>query len=249
MRTEICSRVVVALLLTVAAVVMTVSVAAAKPTAEQQCQKGRHDAAAKYAQCEYKTMSSFFAGGDPGKMATALSNCRVKYTATYPKLRNKAAGTGSTCDTDRFVANADGTVTDNLTDLTWEKKTNDATIHGRDNTGNWLTASDDFLSGTASPRGLNEFQPDFSVCFAFPCNWRLPTRAELQTILSEPFPCTTSPCIDPIFGPTAANYYWTSTEDAVDPSFAWVVNFGSGQVGNALKTDNVWSYRAVRGGL
>src|SRR5262249_27672856 len=34
---------------------------------------------------------------------------------------------------------------------------------------------------------------------------------ELKTILLEPYGCGTSPCIDPIFGPTASNRYWSSS--------------------------------------
>src|SRR5262245_36644002 len=34
---------------------------------------------------------------------------------------------------------------------------------------------------------------------------------ELETILLEPYGCGTSPCIDPIFGPTASNRYWSSS--------------------------------------
>jgi hypothetical protein len=51
-------------------------------------------------------------------------------------------------------------------------------------------------------------------CFAGQCDWRLPTLAELETILQAmtPSPCDTSPCIDEeVFGPTVATYYWSDT--------------------------------------
>jgi hypothetical protein len=47
----------------------------------------------------------------------ALSKCRVNYTSTWATLEKKAAGTGATCDSARFVDNGNGTVTDELTDL------------------------------------------------------------------------------------------------------------------------------------
>lgn len=50
-------------------------------------------------------------------------------------------------------------------------------------------------------------------------DWRLPTVTELSTILlldegtvvGNDSPCSESPCIDPVFGPTQAACYWTST--------------------------------------
>lgn len=83
--------------------------------------------------------------------------------------------------------------------------------------------------------------------FAARCDWRLPTPAELETILLAPFPCGTSPCIDPVFGPTAANLYWSSTTHAGDPNLAWFVAFGNGGVGLADK-NGFARVRAVRGG-
>ncbi len=203
------------------------------------CQKARHAAAAKYVQAQYKAMALYFGGGDAATLDAALSKCRVKYTDTWLKLHAKALGTGSTCDAERFVDNMDGTVTDNVTGLQWEQKVNGTGAHNVSTTTTWYGAVNILVSNFDSIGG---------PCFAFDCDWRLPTRAELQTILSEPFTCSTSPCIDAIFGPTTGDFYWTITADAVDPSLAWVVNFGSGLVGNASLTDH-WSFRAVRGGL
>ena len=218
---------------TLVALVMTIAVAhAASPTPEQKCQKGRFSAAGKYAQCQDNAMAKFFARGDAGAMETALSKCRVKYTDTWAKLVKQAAGTGASCESTRFIDNGDTSVTDNLTGLQWNQKDELGGGNDKDATITWLNANY-YYAGTN---------------YISPFDWRLPTRAELQTILSEPFTCTTSPCIDPIFGPTAGDYYWTSSVDPIDPSLAWVVNFGTGNVGNASKTDT-WHVRAVRGGL
>lgn len=64
-----------------------------------------------------------------------------------------------------------------------------------------------------------------------------------------PFPCGTSPCIDPIFGPTAANFYWSSTtRTPTFPTDGWGVNFADGNL-NLSDKDTGRFVRAVRGGL
>jgi hypothetical protein len=92
--------------------------------------------------------------------------------------------------------------------------------------------------------------------FAGSNGWRLPTWAELQTILlPEPsFPCSTDPCIDPVFDePVGVDDYWTATTIAGHPEFAWYVQFGTGgdfYTGSDSKDNELSnSVRAVRGGL
>ena len=84
-----------------------------------------------------------------------------------------------------------------------------------------------------------------AVNFAEHSDWRLPSEEgcnlcppgagfscsqcdphELETILLAPYPCGTSPCIDPIFGPTAVSY-WSASTDAADPVNAWIVAGGA----------------------
>ncbi len=82
--------------------------------------------------------------------------------------------------------------------------------------------------------------------FAGHCDWRLPTSAELQTLLLAPFSCGTHPCIDQtIFGPTQTNY-WSSTPTG-DPFNVWLVGFFDGSVFMHDTTLNGYA-RAVRGG-
>src|SRR5258705_276721 len=78
--------------------------------------------------------------------------------------------------------------------------------------------------------------------------WRLPTIVELQTILLDPYPCGTSPCIDPVFGPTVANRYWSATTFATSPTDAWYVYFNDGFVAKNNKFGG-YDVRAVRAGL
>lgn len=227
---------------------LAASAAQARKTPEQKCQKARYDAAAKYEACQQKVMGKFLGGaiGEGLKFLKAVGKCAVKYQATWPKLQKKALGTGAPCDAARFVDNGT-TVTDNLTLLQWEKKTDDESIHDKDSTHSWST-SGEAADGDAFTNFLRTLNGD--PCLAGECDWRLPTVAELQTILLEPsWPCPASPCIDPIFGPTAAAPTWSSTINAHNLDYAWTVSFSedNGRTSRFKAIDHV--VRAVRGGL
>jgi hypothetical protein len=217
----------------------------ARAGSEQQCAQGRYAAAAKYAQCHNKALAKLFATNDLVKLQRALSKCRVKYSGTWPRLQAQALGSGSTCDADRFVATTIpfgpgdmAVVIDNLTGLQWEQKTDDGGFHDKDDVYSWYQAYADFVapfSDTAYARH----------------DWRLPTVAELQTLLSQPFPCATSPCVDGAVGLTVAGDYWSATTLADNPDYAWGVYFGNANVSAVsygIKTINN-SVRMVRGGL
>jgi hypothetical protein len=89
--------------------------------------------------------------------------------------------------------------------------------------------------------------------FAGHTDWRLPREAgisptgdrELESILLMPSPCATSPCIDPIFGPTAPDLYWSATTTPANADDTWFVNFADGGWGNDGKR-NANRVRAVR---
>jgi hypothetical protein len=80
-------------------------------------------------------------------------------------------------------------------------------------------------------------------------DWRIPTLAELQTIvdLSAPGCGSGSPCIDPAFAPTstAASFYWSS-DTGVNPVTADGVSFSSGASGGGTKSNRAY-VRGVRG--
>jgi hypothetical protein len=220
-------------------------------TPQQQCDAPRFKAAGKYVACQQKAAAKEYSGrNDPNAFdepyQLAIGKCTLKYAAVWTKLQAKASGTGSTCDAARFVDNGDGTVTDNLTGLQWEQKTNDATVHDQNNNYSWSAASGDTTTnGTAFTLFLAALN---GACFGGQCDWRLPTPIEMQTILSAPYPCASSPCVDELlFGPTSPASYWSGT-DAHVFNDAWVVSFGDGFVllSGKLNQDPV---RAVRGGL
>lgn len=147
-------------------------------------------------------------------------------------------------------------VTDHATGLDWEVKStavgsgeNADDPHDVDNIYTWSTSGPPYLpDGTVFTDFLARLNGAIDgVCFAGQCDWRLPTREELETIVDAEGACAGS-CIDPIFGPTRSYGYWSSTTDAVDPQIVWVGNFGNGGVISMFYKTNAFSVRAVRGG-
>lgn len=185
---------------------------------------------------------------------TVIKGKTDTYTNTVAAL---IGGSGS-----RFVDNGDGTVTDNQTGLQWEAKTttvasgvNFADAHDVDNTYTWSpslgppdgTVFTDFL-GKLNNCTSSDGTAVTSAGFAGHCDWRLPTIQELQTIVDlTAVGCGAgSPCIDPVFGPTAASGYWSATS-LTTPSNAWFVNFNNGLPNFVNKSINLY-VRAVRAG-
>ena len=163
-------------------------------------------------------------------------------------------------DPERFIDNGDDTICDTQTGLMWEKKNAADNVENLDNPND----VDNLYTWTSTVDGDNS-NPDGTVFtdflarlnntvmyrlsdapFAGHTDWRVPTFAELQTIVDCDFG---SPCIDPIFGPMAATFYWTSTSEASNRSIAWTINFGSGTVvSQGSFKDDDHRVRAVRGG-
>lgn len=180
------------------------------------------------------------------------ARCETKFDKTIAKIDEKAAKHGVVC---RFLDNGDGTVSDLNTLLVWEKKTRDSSVHDAFNSYAWTvtnTAPDgpaftDFLAQLNN--NLSSDGRTVTGGFAGHVDWRLPTSAELLTILAEPFPCPTQrPCIDPIFGPTLTTQYWSTTTYASNHAlFAWSVDFFEGGAAFGSKF-NMNRVRAVRGG-
>jgi hypothetical protein len=133
------------------------------------------------------------------------------------------------------VDNLDGTVTDTLTGLQWEKKANSdnsqnlADPHDADNYYTW-SVTGEAADGTVFTAFLATLN---NTCFAGHCDWRLPTRAELLTIE------------DPALGPDLAQSWSSSSVDDWLPiSVRWAVSFNvSSTYNNTLNSSNA---RAVR---
>jgi hypothetical protein len=168
----------------------------------------------------------------------------------------------------RWVDLGNGTAYDRVTGLTWEQKTDDGGIHDKDNNYTWGTF-DGNADGTAfttflatlngGVTGVGDCRSEDGITqsggFAGHCDWRLPTVAELQTILLEPLPCSTTPCIDQsVFGPVNASFsfgrYWSSNGlNAMYPHVILIVPLGDGgALTSALQYLVGFKARAVRGG-
>jgi Protein of unknown function (DUF1566) len=189
------------------------------------CNRDRSKAADAYMKCRHKASTRF--GAFPSDYLRAMAKCTAKYVARWPKIQEDSAGIGDACDGPRFVDNLDDTVTDNLTGLQWEKKTNESgatrlpqSLHmdgGRHRSERY---------GVPVPL-LADLDRSGS-CFVGECDWRMPSAAELQTILFAPFPCPTTSCINEnLFGPTFDFPYWAAGPSD-DPTMAWYVVFVSG---------------------
>lgn len=237
--------------------------AAMASTDEQKCLAGRNKAKSKFQQCIEKGLSKQYGGGalDP---SVDLPKCRAKYQGAWTKLQG-LSGSATCGGQPRFVDNGNGTILDNLTGLVWEKKSDDDSVHDKDTTLTWSTGAPYNGDGTVfttllavGPTSLN------NVGFAGANDWRLPTFAELQTILlPEPAPCTSFPCVDAVFNTncvaactvltcscTQPNFgHWSATTSADHLNSAWVVGFGDGSLDSTGKTTITKYARAVRGGL
>ena len=213
------------------------------------CTSGRYKAAAAYTACAQKALAKeeLTGLGSPfgDKFVKAIGACLKKYGAAWTKLQKKNEGTHDDCDAPRVVNNQDGTVTDNLTGLQWERKTDDSSAHDKDTTFTW-SASSVTATGTVFTSFLGALNTGL---FAGHADWRLPTVVEALTILLEPPPCVTSPCIDQtLFGPSNAAQYWTDTTILDDLPHAWCVFAADGSAADHAKTF-AFAARAVRGGL
>ena len=173
----------------------------------------------------------------------------------------------------RFTLNGDGTITDNTTCLMWEMKTgvpDDSGCpeesgaghcghrctstqkcddpHDVNNRYQWSQgkgrdggAFTDFL-GALNNATSSDGQTT-TGCFANHCDWRLPNTGELRAIRVA----GRNPAIDPVFGPTAKNLYWSASANPGNERLVWSVSFDEfGVGGNRVKL--VYdSARAVRG--
>jgi Protein of unknown function (DUF1566) len=143
-----------------------------------------------------------------------------------------------------YTDNNDGTVTDRITGLMWQKCS--------------VGQDDQTCIGAATPSTWDQAQTacgDLNqTVFAGHSDWRLPSKKELITIVDYgvSYP---GPTIDQTFPYTVSgstSYYWTSTPNAGNTTDAWYVTFDYGSVYHANKDPNIpnptkYYVRCVRG--
>jgi len=163
-------------------------------------------------------------------------------------------------------------VTDNKTGLMWQMQTSSCTgeVTCYNNDYPWSatgTVADGNLFRTfiAGLNGGDYYSPSAGLdvstgaaepCFANHCDWRIPTKVELESIieLSAPGCGSGSVCIDPVFGPTRQPDWWSLTTLDVQINNAIVVAFdgSSGFDGNGgvlVSKTSEGAARAVRTAL
>jgi hypothetical protein len=168
------------------------------------------------------------------------------------------ANTTPTAAGGHYIDCGDGTLVDSSTGLMWEKKV----TCGSPDVENYANPHCDLNQYSADGILYSEFlarlnqgiSPDgVTPCFANHCDWRVPRITELTSILLAPFTCAINPCIDPVFGPTVSDEYWSSsfaplpTGATFNPSSGWTVDFTEGYVGT-WTINFLFFARAVRGG-
>jgi hypothetical protein len=143
----------------------------------------------------------------------------------------------------------DGTIQDHGTGLMWEKLSEDGSIHDWTTGYTWADAFNVKIAALNTP-----------PCFAGYCDWRLPNRRELESLVDAG---RSAPAVDPVFhrhctpgctvttcSCTQSEYYWSATsyQDPTLPGFAWNVDFNVGAVNGFDKAIPAYFVRAVRGG-
>ncbi len=118
-----------------------------------------------------------------------------------------------------FTDHANGTLTDNITHLLWQK-----TANGTTRTWDAAVAYCNTLNSNPSG-GLG----------GHASGWRVPTLVELGSILD--LSVESGAAISPVFAGTAAASYWTSNVDPDNSANAWILGFGTTEDGIVLKSE------------
>ena len=148
-------------------------------------------------------------------------------------------------------------VHDTVTDLTWEVKSDDDSLHDWGKSFYWCNSNiEDSGSCEQSSNTENFINALNKIRFGGYDDWRLPTVKELTTLLNSG---KREPAIDTSFFPFNSsdecegcgiynNRYWTSEHRFYRTNSVWIVEFeDGGNVHSSYKTDYA-RIRAVRGG-
>jgi len=137
----------------------------------------------------------------------------------------------------RFIDNADGTITDNLTGLMWLK---DVNCFG---SKTWQGALDTVADFDVNPG--NYSCKSYTAVYD---DWRLPNRKELHSLTDFSQYDPALPSGHPFLN-VQSDYYWSSTTYTFY-TYAWGVNIYNGDVGGGNKSNinYLWPVRTVQTG-
>jgi hypothetical protein len=212
---------------------------------------GDQTAVQQYVDATTTDVAAALSGGTLAGQAQPLTTGLTQCWNTAGQLI-ACAGTGQDGDVraglDRvYVDNGDGTITDTRTGLTWEKLSDDTSIHDKDNIYTWGNAF------THKIAVLNQER------FGGYADWRLPNVNELHSLVNYG---SIDPAVSPAFNTgcgqwctvltcscTRNNLYWASSSFLLSPGgSAWTVGFYSGGVSRNRAKVEPFYVRAVRGG-
>ncbi|TSA37254.1 MAG: DUF1566 domain-containing protein [Methylococcaceae bacterium] len=173
-----------------------------------------------------------------GRDVTASNNSDGHLGFNFTKLSSTGAALPAT-------AKSWACVKDNVTGLIWENKTNDGSLHDRDNTYTHYSANygAENLGSASDASGFVAAVNQQGWCGSKA--WRLPTAAELRGIVdySVAYP---GPAIDTTFFPnTPSDAFWSSSPFVGDTYYAWNVTFYDGDVYDGGRSD-AFPVRLVR---
>ncbi len=168
---------------------------------------------------------------------------------TRPPGQDGELTPGKSWPNPRFTDNTDGTVTDNLTGLTWLKDSNCAVFYSGDATGenrrNWTEALNSAAQLSNGQCGLSDGSADG--------DWRIPTKLELLSLINDDYgdmalsnaAGTAQWTEGDAFLGVSANYFWSSTTRSAYVDRTWIVYMGDGSVTSTQKsnTQQVWPIR------
>ncbi len=163
-------------------------------------------------------------------------------TISYGSRDDGELKSGVAWPNQRFTDNGDGTITDNLTHLIWDKDAN------RFGMRTWASALTDCNNLASGATGLT----DGSVAG----DWHLANRFELESLLHMGF---INPAVPDTLGTGQWSeghpfnnvqlwFYWTSTTVALNAPHAWVLRLDVGLVDSHGKAGNSHFVWCVRGG-
>ena len=223
-------------------------------TSENRCQRERARAWGIFEHCIQNVIGETYSGRCFDSFRTFWS-CRHSYFTTWTRFQTMRSLKGSSCINSRFTDNGNGTVTDNLSGLVWEQKTDDGGVRDIDARYTWSADSSLAADGTVFTVLLATLN---SERFAGAGDWRLPNIAELQTIepdfhcssrgLRPQCLCPVDPCVEAAIGPTQSDGYWSSTVPPLAPDQGFGVGFDYGGPETGGRIEDHYT-RAVRGGM